>query len=51
MSLQASVMHKIDARLRFLAAGTGEVVRGARPSYRAALVGKECGSGGVEGYR
>ncbi|KAL6750299.1 hypothetical protein V8C86DRAFT_2817219 [Haematococcus lacustris] len=33
-----SVMHKIEARFRFLAADSNSLLRGARPSYREALL-------------
>ncbi|KAJ9531628.1 hypothetical protein QJQ45_021777 [Haematococcus lacustris] len=37
-ALQPSVMHKIEARFRFLAADSNSLLRGARPSYREALL-------------
>lgn len=35
--LQLSLMHKIESRFRFLAADPASLLRGTRPSYRAAL--------------
>ncbi len=33
-----SVMHKVEAHFRFLAADSGHLLRGARPNYREVLL-------------
>jgi hypothetical protein len=38
LPLQPSVMHRIEARFRFLAADSTSLIQGRRPSYRDTLL-------------